>query len=287
MRLPTRLKKMRAGIVSRTDKDGSLELTREIIDYLESLDVEVNVETDTALALELQNHNTNLQDLDGDFIITVGGDGTILKTAMEMKDPDTLLFGVNMGRRGFLAEIQPEEYKESIQRVVKGDYFVEEMLKVHSWGLNMDDSFPDALNELLVASSLPSKMLLTRLSIDGEHITDIQSDGIIFSSPAGSTAYNMSAGGAIVAPEVAGFSLTAICPYSYFNSIVVPPGSTVRIELMKERSDPVAIIDGRHYIPLKSRSVIEATVSKNKARFIRFKSFYSRINRRILHLRSQ
>lgn len=278
---------MRAGIVSRTDKDGSLELTREIIAYLEELKVDVNVETDTALALGLENHNTNLQDLEGDFIITVGGDGTILKTAMEMKNPETLLFGINMGRRGFLAEIAPEEYKDAIQMVLVGEYFVEENLKVRSWGVNMDDSFPDALNELLVACSLPSKMLLARLSIDGEHITDIQADGIIFSTPAGSTAYNMSAGGAIVSPEVAGFSLTAICPYSYFKSIVVKPESTVRIELMKPRSDPVAIIDGRHYVPLKPRSVIEATASEKKARFIRFKSFYSRINRRIMHLRSE
>jgi NAD+ kinase len=278
---------MRAGIVSRTDNDGSLELTQEIIDYLEELGVEVMVETDTALALELQNHNTNLQDLEGDFIITVGGDGTILKAAMEMKNPEALLFGVNMGRRGFLAEIQPEEYKEAIQRVLNEDYKIEEIFKVHSWGIDMDDAFPDALNELLIASSLPSKMLLTRISIDGEHITDIQADGIIFSSPAGSTAYNMSAGGAIVSPEVTGFSLTAICPYSYFKSIVVPPWATVRIELMKERSNAVAIIDGRHYIPLKPGCVIEATVSDKKARFIRFKSFYSRINRRILNLRSE
>ncbi|MES0325287.1 MAG: NAD(+)/NADH kinase [Candidatus Bathyarchaeia archaeon] len=278
---------MRAGIVSRTDNDGSVELTREIIDYLEEQGIDVSVETDTALALELQNHNTNLQDLDGDFIITVGGDGTILKTSMEMKNPQTPLFGVNMGRRGFLAEIQPYEYKEAIQSFIKGDYTVEENLKVKSWGLNMDDSFPDALNELLVACSLPSKMLLTRLSVDDEHITDIQADGIIFSTPAGSTAYNMSAGGSIVAPTVPGFSLTAICPYSYFNSIVVPPESTIRIELLKPRSNAVAIIDGRHYVPLKPKSVIEATVSENKTNFIRFKPFYTRIRRRIFHLRTE
>ena len=281
------MKKMRAGIVSRTDNDGSVELTREIIDYLEEQGIDVSVETDTALALELQNHNTNLQDLDGDFIITVGGDGTILKTSMEMKNPQTPLFGVNMGRRGFLAEIQPYEYKEAIQSFIKGDYTVEENLKVKSWGLNMEDSFPDALNELLVACSLPSKMLLTRLSVDDEHITDIQADGIIFSTPAGSTAYNMSAGGSIVAPTVPGFSLTAICPYSYFNSIVVPPESTIRIELLKPRSNAVAIIDGRHYVPLKPKSVIEATVSENKTNFIRFKPFYTRIRRRIFHLRTE
>lgn len=278
---------MRAGIVSRTDRDGSLELTRDIIDYLEAQGIEVSVETDTALALELQNHNTNLQDLDGDFIITVGGDGTILKTSMEMKIPDTPLFGVNMGRRGFLAEIQPYEYKEAIQSYLKGDYTIEENFKVKSWSLNMDDAFPDALNEVLVACSLPSKMLLMRLSVDDEHITDIQADGVIVSTPAGSTAYNMSAGGAIVAPTVPGLSLTAICPYSYFNSIVVPPESVIRIELLKLRSDPVVIIDGRHYAPLKPRSVIEATISENVTRFIRFKPFYTRLRRRIFHLRTE
>ncbi|MBT3284242.1 NAD(+)/NADH kinase [Candidatus Bathyarchaeota archaeon] len=278
---------MRAGIVSRTDTDGSIELTREIIAYLEDQEIEVSVETDTALALELQNHNTNLQDLDGDFIITVGGDGTILKTAMEMKDPKTPLFGVNMGRRGFLAEIQPYEYSEAIQSYLQGEYTIEENLKVRSWGLNMDDAFPDALNELLIACSMPSKMLLTRLSVDNEHITDIQTDGIIFSTPAGSTAYNMSAGGAIVAPGVQGLSLTAICPYSYFKSIVVPPESTVTIELLKPRSNAVAIVDGRHYIPLKPLSIIEATVSENRANFIRFKPFYTRIRRRIFHLRTE
>ncbi len=210
-----------------------------------------------------------------------------MKTAMEMRNPETLLFGINMGRRGFLAEIQPDEFKEAIQKVIKGEYYVEENLKVHSWGKGMEDNFPDALNELLIASSLPSKMLIARLSVDGEHVSDIQCDGIIFSTSAGSTAYNMSAGGAIVSPDVSGFSLTAICPYSYFNSMVVPPNSVVKIELLKPRSDAVAIIDGRRYIPLKPRSVIEATVSERKTRFIRFKSFYSRINQRILHLRSE
>ena len=128
---------------------------------------------------------------------------------------------------------------------------------------------------------------LLALSVDDEHITDIQADGIIFSTPAGSTAYNMSAGGAIVAPGVPGLSLTAICPYSYFNSIVVPPESTVTIELLKPRSDAVAIVDGRRYIPLKPLSVIEATVSENRANFIRFKPFYTRIRRRIFHLRTE
>ena len=277
---------MRAGVVSRPDSEEALRITQKIIDYLETQGVEALVETDTALALELQDQNTNLQDLDGDFVITVGGDGTILRAAMEMRSSDTPLFGVNMGRRGFLSEVPPEGIEKAVQRVINGDYFLEDSIKVKSWGVGLNDVFPDALNEVLIASTLPSKMLLMRLSIDGEVITDIQADGAIISTPTGSTAYNMSAGGSVIAPDLNALCLTVICPYSYFRSIVFPADSTVRIELLKPRADGMVIIDGRSYIALKPGSVIEATVSENKTRFIRFKPFYSRIQRRLMHLQT-
>lgn len=277
---------MRAGVVSRTDNAEALELTQRIIDYLGSIGVDAEVETDTALALELKDHNTNLQDLDGDFVITVGGDGTILRAAMEMKTSSTPLFGVNMGRRGFLSEVPPEGIEAAIQRVIDGDYFIEESIKVKSWAQGVNDVFPDALNEVLIASRLPSKMLLMRLSVDDEFITDIQADGAIISSPAGSTAYNMSAGGSVIAPDMKALSLTVICPYSYFRSLVIPASSIVKVELLKPLTDAIAIIDGRSYIALKPQSVVEATVSPNCTRFIRFKPFYSRIQRRLMHLQT-
>jgi NAD+ kinase len=277
---------MRAGVISRTDDQEALEITQRIINYLESQGVEATVETDTALALELEEHNTNLQDLDGDFVITIGGDGTILRAAMEMKTSNTPLFGVNMGRRGFLSEVAPYDIEKAIQRLIDGDYAIEESLKVKSWSIGMSDVFPDALNEVLIASSLPSKMLLMRLSIDGNFITDIQADGAIISSPTGSTAYNMSAGGSIIAPNMNALSLTVICPYSYFRSLVFPASSTVRIELLKPRTDGMAIIDGRSYTALKPGSVIEATASEKITRFIRFEPFYSRIQKRLVHLQT-
>jgi NAD+ kinase len=275
---------MRAGVVSRTDTNAALEIAKRIIDYLQIHEIETLVETDTALALEIENSNTNLQDLEGDFIVTIGGDGTILRTAMEMKTPNTPLFGVNMGRRGFLSEISPEDIEEAIQKVINREYFYEENIKVKSWGIGMNEKFPDALNELLIASSLPSKMLLLRIFVNNEFITDIQADGVIISSPAGSTAYNMSAGGSIIYPEMEALSLTVICPYSYFRSLVIPASSIVKVELLKPRTNAIAIIDGRSYIALQPKAKIEATVSDNRTRFIRFKPFYSRIKRRLMHL---
>jgi NAD+ kinase len=275
---------MKAGVVSRTDSQRALDITRRILDNLESNCVEAIVETDTALALKLEENNVNLQDLDGDFVFTIGGDGTILRAAMEIKTCNTPLIGVNMGRRGFLSEVSPEEIEDAIHRIVNGEYFIEESIKVKSRYVGFNDGFPDALNEVLIASSLPSKMLLMRLSVDDEFITDIQADGAIISSPTGSTAYNMSAGGSIIAPNLEALILTVICPYSYFKSLVVPASSTVRVELLKPRAEGMVIVDGRSYTALKPGAIVEATVSNNRTRFIRFKPFYSRIQKRFMHL---
>lgn len=278
---------MKAGVISRTDNPNAIEVTRGLLKILHQKNIEVSVETDTALALELEDYNTDISELGGDFIVTVGGDGTILRTAMDMKDPDTPILGVNLGRRGFLSEIGVPEIEWAVDRIINDDYKIEENMKVSSRCLEMDDMFPDALNEVLIASSLPSKMLLLGLSVDGEHLLDVQADGAIVSTPAGSTAYNMSAGGSVITPTVNAMSLTAICPYSYFKSIVLPPDSIITVELLKPRADALVIVDGRTYTAIKPKSTIEVSLSPNKTRFIRFRPFYSRLRKRIVHLQSQ
>lgn len=278
---------MKVGIVSRTDVPKALEVTREIIKKLIENRVKICLETDTALAIEYNDNHSDLSELEGDFIITIGGDGTILRTAMDMKIPETPLLGVNMGRRGFLSEVTVSEIDNALKKVLVGNYTLEENMKISSKYLDNDETFPDALNEVLLASSLPSKMLLMRLSVDGNHITDIQADGTIVASPAGSTAYNMSAGGSVIAPTIHAMILTAICPYSYFNSLAVDPKSKITLELLKPKADALAIIDGRVYTAIKPMSIVEIYASKHKTQFIRFHSFYQRLKRRITYLQSQ
>jgi len=273
---------LKVGLVSRTDNPDALDVSRKIVETLTKLGVEITVETDTSLALRLEDESVDISDLDGDFIVNVGGDGTILRTAMNMKNPETPILGVNMGRRGFLSTVIPGETEWALNRVLKGDYFIEESIKVRSRCLHLDDSFPDALNEVLVASSLPSKMLLMELRVDEEKVAEIQADGALVSTPAGSTAYNMSAGGSILTPKLEAFVLTAVCPYSYFKSLVVPSDSKISIEMLKPKADGMVIIDGRSYIALRPGSTVECFLSPYKTRFIRFKSFYSRIQRRII-----
>ena len=281
------MKAMKVGVVSRTDIDAVFPVTRRIIEILKEKGVEVLVETETAMALNMNAATVDLTDIEADFVVAVGGDGTILRTAMGLKVPDTPLLGVNMGRRGFLCEVLKDEIEPALNRAVKGDYNLETCLKLRSRNEEMEEDFPDSLNEVLISSSLPSKMILCRLLIDGEHLTEIQADGILVATPTGSTAYNLSAGGSILAPGVKAMILTAINPYSYFRSITLPIESKVTIELRKPRADALAIVDGKVYTGIKALSTIEIEISKNKTRFIRFKPFYERLRSRITHIQAQ
>lgn len=278
---------MKVGVVSRKDKLEAISIVRDVIEYLEPRGVEVLLETDTALAMDMPGRNVDLGEMEVDLVVTIGGDGTIMRTAMLMHDPGTPILGINMGSRGFLTEVMPRDSRAAFDRILDGDYSLEECIKLSSRCLSKEGIFPDSLNEVLVASSMPSKTLDLRLGVDGEEFLDIQVDGVMVAPPTGSTAYNLSAGGSIMAPGVDAMILTTICPYSYFRSLVVPITSRITIELLKPKVDGLAIIDGREYTAIKPGSIVEVWKSEHKARFIRFRPFYKRLGRRLTFRRVQ
>lgn len=272
---------MKVGVVSRTDLPEAIAIARDVVGHLRKRGAEVRVETETSLALNMPEANADLGEMDVDFVVVVGGDGTILRTGMLMRDPETPILGVNLGRRGFLTEASPSDVREALDRALQGDYRLEECFKLSSRCPERGETFPDSMNEVLVASSLPSKVIDMGLSIDGEHLIDIQADGAIVATSTGSTAYSLSAGGSILSPEVQAMIMTAICPDSYFRSIVVPLSSRVEIKLKKPKVSALAIVDGRFHTALKPQSTIEVWASAYRARFIRFRPFYRRLERRL------
>ena len=268
-------------MVSRTDIPEAIDVAKHVIKTLDAAGIEVHVESETSISLRAKSRAVDLTDMDVDFVSVVGGDGSILRTAMLMREPSTPILGVNLGRRGFLTEVSPNEVSQAIDRVQRGDYRLEECVKLSSMVVDGKETFPDSLNEILVASSLPSKVIDLSLSVDGEHIINVQADGVIVATTTGSTAYSLSAGGSILAPEVPAMIMTAVSPDSYFRSIVAPLTSRVRIELLKPRADALGIIDGRLHKALKPGSAVEVWASEHRARFIRFRSFYERLHRRL------
>jgi len=271
----------KVGIVSRADLKEALEKTKEICDHLLQRGVEVLLEEEISRLLGRPQLGHNLREVEVDLVVTVGGDGTILRASSLLKRPETPLLAVNMGRRGFLTEVEPGEALKAIERVFAGDYLREEYSKLSS-SRTSGERFQDALNEVLVSSPLPSKMLRFKLYVDGTEVFQFQADGILVATPVGSTAYSLSAGGSILAPSVKAMIVTAVCPLSPFRSIVVPMESVVEVELTKPGAEAIVVIDGMIQGRMGEGERIKVRESEHRAVFIRFQSFYSRLKNRLL-----
>lgn len=272
----------RIGVISRMDREEALRKASQICDHLLEKGVEVLLEGEVSKLLGRPQLGCDLREVEVDLAVTVGGDGTILRSSSLLRKPETPLLTVNMGRRGFLTEVEPENALEAIDRVFEGDYALEEHFKLSSMSKNSGENFQDALNEVLIASSLPSKMLSLRLYTDGSEVFDIQADGIIVATPTGSTAYSLSAGGSILAPSVKAMIVTTLYPLSPFRSIVVPITSTVEVKLTKPECDALVVVDGMTQGKLSQGDNVAVCRSDHKAVFIRFQSFYSRLKKRLL-----
>lgn len=262
------------------DREEALNKTDQICDHLLKRGFEAFLEKEVSELLNRSQLGCDLREVELDLAVTVGGDGTILRASSMLKKPETPLLAVNMGMRGFLTEVGPEAALGAIDRVIAGDYTLEKCFKISS--RIGENSFQDALNEVLIASSLPSKMLRLRIYIDGTEVFDFQADGIIVAAPTGSTAYSLSAGGSILAPSVEAMIVTAVCPLSLFHSIVVPITSVVEVELMKPEIGALVVVDGMTQGKLGSGDRITVWRSRHEAAFIRFQPFYSRLKNRLL-----
>ncbi|MDH7563364.1 MAG: NAD(+)/NADH kinase [Candidatus Bathyarchaeota archaeon] len=270
-----------AGVVARFDKKESLKLAKELVDHLYKKGVEVYVE-DT-LPSELHKHAkaVPLSRMKTDFIITIGGDGTILRTCLALPKPEPPILAINMSVRGFLTEAEPKQALEVVEKCLQGEYIIERCMKLAA--ATEENEFPDALNEVVAIAEEPTKLLYMRILKDKEHIVNCQADGLMVSTQTGSTGYSLSAGGPVLDPEVNSFVLTPLCPLTPFHPIVFPAKTRLTIEVEKPKRTLV-IIDGHHRQLVSSEPLeIAVTKSKNVTSFIRMKeNFYHRLRSRLL-----
>lgn len=175
----------KVALVSRLDEPKALEVAATLAKQLRKQGISVIAEIELAKRGRLGG-GKDLTDLKADLIVTVGGDGTVLKTSMSIPEPETPILAVNMGRRGYLTEVEPSKAKRAVELFMKGKCRLEKRTKlaVHLNGTHV----VDALNELVVASGSPSKMLDLRLAVDSEPLLEFRGDGLIVSTATGSTA---------------------------------------------------------------------------------------------------
>ncbi len=233
---------LKVGLVSRLDDTRALEVAATLAKQLRKRGVTVNAELELAKRARLGG-GKDLTDLRADLVITVGGDGTVLKTCMSIPNPETPILAVNMGRRGYLTEVEPPKALRAVELFMKGKCRLEKRSKlaVHMNGTHI----VDALNELVVSSGSPSKMLDLRLTANSQELVHLRGDGVIVSTATGSTAYALSAGGPVVDSAVDAFVVTFICPLEFIRPIVVSMDRSLSIQLTNPRLRALVVADGR------------------------------------------
>lgn len=197
-------------------------------------------------------------DFAADFVISMGGDGTFLKAASRVGAKEIPIMGVNMGRLGFLADVSSHEIESALEALYTGDYTLEahsmirmEVSKVDSRGqrdngLENDDSHYLALNDIAVLKRDNASMISIRTNIDGEYLMTYQADGLIVSTPTGSTAYNLSNGGPIIVPQADILCLTPVAPHSLnTRPIVIRDDSEVTLTVESRSHNFLVAVDGR------------------------------------------
>ena len=269
------------GLIARYDNKHALKLAEMLSDYLTKKNLAVQIEDTLGDKINVQAEFIPLKAMKTDFLITIGGDGTILRTCMNIPKPEPPILAINMGVRGFLTEVEPKMARAAVDQILKGNFTVEKCCKLAvSAG---ESEIPDGLNDVVVFAREHSKVLYTQIFKNEQPILKCQADGLIVATQTGSTGYSLSAGGPVLDMGVDGFVLTPICSLSVFRSIVFPADTRVTIKAIRPK-EMLVIVDGRFRQDVTSENAcLTITRSKNVTSFIRFKSdFYNRLRNRLL-----
>ncbi|MFW9826420.1 MAG: NAD(+)/NADH kinase [Candidatus Thorarchaeota archaeon] len=285
------MEKKPIALACRLDSERAIKLTRRIFEFLVQKGEVVYLET--RVAPKIFPHNGmdlgEMTDENIKFIVIIGGDGSILRVAngLSQQNPPPIL-GVNVGSIGFLDETNGRHIFKDLLRVLNNEYTLEKCSKITAYIVKNSGEIKlnNALNEVLIVSSKSSKVLQISIRIDGVFLNRSYLDGVIISTPTGSTAYNLSAGGAIINPNLESIQITPLNSFarSGLKPIIVPIDSEVEIRLLRPRLDAKIVIDGQQIIKrIAPNTTIRIRRAKSQNKFIRFPgSYYNRLRKKII-----
>ncbi len=246
------------GLIAHTGKAGAAELVRAVREEFARFALPVLVETNTAQLVDADSFHS-VADLarDADLLVVLGGDGTILNVVGQLREHIRPVFGINIGSLGFLTCAASAAYKEAVECIAAGqmEFSDRALLDVHIGGGNAQ--LLRCLNDVVFSRGQVSRLIRLAIRVNGEPLTEFNADGLIIATPTGSTAYSLSAGGPILAPESGSLVITPICPHTLTNrSIIVDDSAVVEVEAT-ERDYPVFLtVDGREPLHIEPSSVI-------------------------------
>jgi NAD+ kinase len=266
------------GLISNNKNNRAINITKEIHDYLLSRNIRVNLLSGDSMPLKyhLPGSGRDDFDLNSEAIISVGGDGTFLRAARHSFKNQVPVMGINVGKLGFLAETEIKDYKTSIDNLLKGSFKIEDRMLIEV-KIKREDKVVEiaedpllALNEFVVSRVPAGKILDFSLIANEYEFMKFRSDGIIVSTPTGSTAYSLSAGGPIVEPANQSIIFTPLNAHSLFSrSIVTSPAVNIKVILgTKNKGDSLNADGIKIDVELKSGDVFEFSKSTSYLKLI-------------------
>jgi NAD+ kinase len=220
-----------------------------------------------------------------DLLLVFGGDGTMLGASRAVAGLGTPILGVNIGGLGFLTAVQSNKFGQELGRIWSGDFSVEERYLIEATGdISGDPLFQLALNDFVISRGSTSRLIELEVSVNGETLTTYRCDGLILSSPTGSTAYSLAAGGAVVSPSAPVLTITPICPHTLSNrSVIVSSESVVEVRVLSKKIEIFLTADGQVQLPVFAGSVVSVCKSARTVRLIRLpgSSFFKTLRQKL------
>ncbi len=220
-----------------------------------------------------------------DLLLVFGGDGTILRVAREVAGMKTPILGINIGGLGFLTAASARQLPQALKQLWGGDFSVETLPMIEATGRKQGSPFRElALNDLVISRGTVPRLIELEVNVDGEALTRYRCDGLILSSPTGSTAYSLASGGAIVSPRAEVFAITPICPHTLSNrSLIVSLDSAIEVNVVSKHVESYLSADGQVRADLHAGDRVTIRRSRQTVRLIRLTggSFFTTLRHKL------
>lgn len=257
----------RLGININSTKDPEGNILKNMTKVIYNIDKDIDIRTfRDSIGLESESSK------ELEAVIALGGDGTILRTARALVRHEVPILGVNIGNLGFLSSVESEEGGSAIKKLLSGEYTVEKRMMIHcTFGTNHSYT---ALNDIVVAKGTLARMVRYEIYIDDTFYTRFTADGIIISTPTGSTAYSLSAGGPIIHPNLELIAITPICPHSLgIRTLVIDDKSKLTIIIKGNRESVYLTVDGQEAINLSGMDQVTVQKAPFSCNIITFEGY--------------
>ncbi len=280
------------GLYLNTDKHKSITLAPKCLAYLQEKGVTTAIldeQSDYVKSLPGETARYNYEEFFSipEAILVLGGDGTLLTVARHACFHSIAIIGINLGKLGFLTEGEATNWKDILSALCDGTYHYDRrsMLNCRHKGSAGIEHHHIALNDIFIRNS-DLRMMRVKIGIDGEELDNMRADGIIVATPTGSTAYSLSAGGPVVAPNADVQIVNPVCPHRLHDKAYIVPASS-KLQLTfpeKDKHNAMLSVDGQKYIPIQKSDTIYIEKSKFKTTFIRLKEsfFYEKLRKKMI-----